>query len=497
MKRLQRKIVLLCGALVGAVALTAVLAVPPGTFDATALAKLGGIGLVAALLLSTRLTRMVLTPIEQVRELADELATGRRDQRLRWFYRDERDAAAAALNRMADRLVREIDQAQSEAQQLEAVMAGMVEGVLVLDLSERILLVNPGFRELFDVWGPVRDRSLLEVIRLPAVEDLLRAAKSQAEPVVRDISVHGGSERKILGHAARFPSIGPPAGTLAVFHDVTEVRRVDQVRRDFIANASHELRTPLTSIQGYAETLQSGSLSEADRERCLATILRNVSRMRNLIDDLMDLSRIENDPSALERNRVDVARVARELLADLQRRLTSEQLTATIEAEGAAFAWGDRGAIEQILENLLTNAIRYTDAGGRIRVEISPKADVLEVAVEDDGIGIPEKSRSRIFERFYRVDAARSRALGSTGLGLSIVRHLVQAMGGTIRVESELGAGSRFVFTLPRAVDEEPSGVGDGGAPAAGDAETAGAVDQSAGGVDGPADAGRIADAER
>jgi signal transduction histidine kinase len=146
-----------------------------------------------------------------------------------------------------------------------------------------------------------------------------------------------------------------------------------------------------------------------------------------------------------------VARVARVLIADLDKRLDSEGLTATLTAGPSALAWGDRGAIEQVLENLLTNAIRYTDRGGQIRVDVETKADLLEVSVSDTGIGIPEEARDRIFERFYRVDAARSRAVGSTGLGLSIVRHLVQAMGGTIRVESDLGVGSRFIFALPRA----------------------------------------------
>ena len=252
----------------------------------------------------------------------------------------------------------------------------------------------------------------------------------------------------------RFPSEGPPAGSLAVFHDVTEVRRVDKVRRDFIANASHELRTPLTSIQGYAETLASGDLRPEDSERCIETILRNAGRMRDLIDDLMELSRIENEASVIEHARVDAVRLARELLIDLRRRLERAELEAELLTQSAPDAWCDRSALEHVLENLLTNAIRYTDAGGQIRVGIEPKADLLEITVEDTGIGIPEQSRDRIFERFYRVDAARSRAVGSTGLGLAIVRHLVQAMGGTIRVESEIGVGSRFLFTVPRAPED-------------------------------------------
>lgn len=454
MKRLHWKIFALAATTTTGLALAAVALTPPGALNGSTFLQLVGLGGVASLALAWIAGRMALDPLEQVRELAGGLSTGRRDQRLLWSFGDERDASAIALNRMADRLVREIDDAHREAQQLEAVLSAMVEGVLVLDVQDRIVLVNPGFRELFGTWGPVHDRTVIEVTRQPAVDDLLADAKTTRQAVIRDVPLRGASERTLLAHAIRFPAEGPPAGTLAVFQEVTEVRRVDKVRRDFIANASHELRTPLTSIQGFAETLATGGLGPEDADRCLETILRNVGRMRDLIDDLMELSRIENNANTIEPTRVDVVRLARELLVDLGKRLASANLEATLVTEQAPDAWCDRSALQHVLENLLTNAIRYTDAGGRIRVSIAAKAELLEVTVEDTGIGIPEESRDRIFERFYRVDAARSRAVGSTGLGLAIVRHLVQAMHGTIRVESETGVGSRFIFTVPRARED-------------------------------------------
>lgn len=451
MKRLHWKIFALAASATTGLALAAVILTPPGALTGPSFLKLAGLGLVASVALAWITGWMALGPLEQVREIAGSLSAGRRDQRLLWSYGDERDATAIALNRMADRLVREIDDARREAQQLEAVLSAMVEGVLVLDVQDRIVLVNPGFRELFGTWGPVHDRTVIEVARQPAVDDLLEDAKTTRDAVIRDVPLRGASERTLLAHAIRFPAEGPPAGTLAVFQDVTDIRRVDKVRRDFIANASHELRTPLTSIQGFAETLASGGLGPEDAERCLETILRNVGRMRDLIEDLMELSRIENNANTTEPARVDVVRLAREMVVDLGKRLASAELEATVATDHAPEAWCDRSALQHVLENLLTNAIRYTDAGGRIRVLIEPKAELLEITVEDTGIGIPEESRDRIFERFYRVDAARSRAVGSTGLGLAIVRHLVQAMSGTIRVESETGVGSRFIFTVPRA----------------------------------------------
>lgn len=454
MKRLHWKIFAFATSVTTSLALAAVLIAPEGSFAGADVLGLVALGAGASLALSFVVARMTLLPLDEIRALAAEFASGKRSQRLLWSFGDERDATAVSVNRMADRLGREIEDARREAQQLEAVLAGMVEGVLVLDVQDRIVLVNPGFRELFGTWGPVRDRRLIEVVRRPEIDDLLTEAASAREPVVRDLPVRAGTDRTVLAHAVRFPSEGPPSGTLAVFHDVTDVRRVDKVRRDFIANASHELRTPLTSIQGFAETLANGGLSPEDAERCLQTILRNVGRMRHLIDDLMQLSRIENEAEARDPSRVDVVKLTRDLLLDLRKRLASAEIEAELVTASAPDAWCDRSALEHVLENLLTNAIRYTDAGGRIRVCVESKADLLEVSVEDTGIGIPEYARDRIFERFYRVDAARSRAVGSTGLGLAIVRHLVQAMHGTIRVESEIGVGSRFVFTVPRARDE-------------------------------------------
>lgn len=459
MKRIQLKIFLLLLTLVVGSIGAALLAARPesdgGLRGPTVFVLALGFGGVGALLLARHLARMTLDPLSQIREVVSELSRGNLERRLHWYLGDERDAVAASINRMADHLARQIDEARHEAQQLEAVMGSMVEGVLVLDLSGRIVLANPGFRELLGVWGPVEGRSVLEVLRHIEIDEVLTQARQESSPVIRDIEVRGGKNRTVLTHAVGFPLSGPRAGTVAVFHDVTEVRRVDRIRRDFIANASHELRTPLTSIQGFAETLSSSKLSQQEMEPYLAVILRNARRMANLIDDLMDLSRIESGKTAVDRTRVDVCRVARTLISDMAPRIARAGLDAGLVTQQAPEAWADRRAIEQILENLITNAIRYTDEGGTIRIEVHAKADLLEVTVADTGIGIPETSKDRIFERFYRVDAARSRAVGSTGLGLSITRHLVRAMGGTIRVESEIGVGSRFVFTVPRARDED------------------------------------------
>jgi len=460
--RIQLKILALSSGIallvVAAVALgrSAASALGESTTEAHGLYVAAAVGLVAAFLATMRLARMVLDPLDQVKDLLSELSKGNFDRRLDWRLGDERDAIAVSINKLADRLAGEIDEAHQEAHRLEAVMSSMAEGVLVLDLSGRILLANPRFRELFAAWGPIHDRSVLEVVRNREIDEILSLARESPEPVIRDIEIHNSKDRILLTHAVGFPLEGPRAGTVTVFHDVSEIQRVDRIRRDFIANASHELRTPLTSIQGFAETLGASSLDAEQTDACLAAILRNARRMGSLIDDLMDLSRIESGEVAIDRERVDVCQMVRTLLEDLRPRLSRARLVATLETPEAPDAWADRRALEQILGNLVSNAIRYNDEGGSIAVHVDAKTDLLEITVADTGIGIPEEARERIFERFYRVDAARSRAVGSTGLGLSITKHLVQAMGGTIRVESEVDRGSRFIFSIPRHPQSEP-----------------------------------------
>jgi two-component system phosphate regulon sensor histidine kinase PhoR len=228
------------------------------------------------------------------------------------------------------------------------------------------------------------------------------------------------------------------------------------VRRDFVANASHELQTPLTAIRGFAETLVGNDLSWEEVRAQLDVIVRNSERLENLIRDMRELSRVESRRVPLQPGEVDVPKLADALLADMEPRVKERSLTASVSDRGAVIAWADRRAVDQVLSNLLDNALKYTDPGGRITVEVEAQPDAVRVSVADTGIGIPAEHRPRIFERFYRVDKARSRALGGTGLGLAIVRHLVQAMGGDVFVESEPGRGSTFRFTLPRA-DRRPT----------------------------------------
>jgi two-component system phosphate regulon sensor histidine kinase PhoR len=415
-----------------------------------ALALAGAAGLLLAAALAAGFATLLTRRVQELRGVVKAIAAGDLAQRLPWRSGDELGAIASALDEMAEQLRRRLAQANAEQERLRAVLQGMVEGVLVLDRGGRVILANPRLRELFGVWGPVEGRPALEVIRRADVEGALEAAARTPEPVSREIQL-GSDGRQLEMHAVRFPAHGSLLGTVAVFHDVTEIRRLEGIRRDFVANVSHELRTPLTAIRGFAETLRASELAPEQRRQYLDVILRHADRLTALIEDLLELSRIEGGTRDLALEPVDVGSLARGLLQDLKPRLDAKRLEGRFHAEPAPRALGDRRALEQVLLNLLDNAIKYSEPGGRIELRVSGSAAGVRIDVSDTGIGIPEPDRARIFERFYRVDKARSRDLGGTGLGLAIVKHLVQAQDGEVFVSSREGEGSTFSVRLPAA----------------------------------------------
>jgi two-component system phosphate regulon sensor histidine kinase PhoR len=412
----------------------------------------GLVGIAAALALSYVLTRVALRPLAVVRRVVASIAGGDLEPRLPLRWRAELGEISSAINRMAEQLRERLEAATREQERLRAVLNGMVEGVLVVDTAGEIVLANDRLREFYGAWSELRGRRPLEAIRDADLDELLREARAGREPVFRELRVARGAARILRVHAVGFP--GPEAprlGTVAVFHDVTELARLEQVRQDFVANASHELRTPLAAIRGFAETLLgSQDLPEEARRSYLEIIDRHARRLTALVNDLLELSQIERRDARFEPAEVDVARLAETLIQDSAPRFREKRLEVECRSEGPTTAWADPRAVEQILQNLLDNAVKYTDAGGHIEVSVQAEGERLRVRVSDSGIGIPQRDLARIFERFYRVDAARSRALGGTGLGLSIVKHLVQRMGGDISVSSELGRGSTFSFSLPR-----------------------------------------------
>jgi two-component system, OmpR family, phosphate regulon sensor histidine kinase PhoR len=314
-----------------------------------------------------------------------------------------------------------------------------------------VRLINPALCQMLGIDGSAVGRSLLEAIRHAELKGLLDHARESGELATGEIALGGAGSRRCWLRAA--PMSGPPAGLLVVFVDVTELRRLETMRRDFVANASHEIRTPVTAILSAAETLRDAAARDpAGAERFLEIIVRNAERLELLVRDLLELSRIEAQRTPLELERLEVDPGVTATLALFQERAERRRMTLRQElGAGPLVVRANRRALEQCLGNLIDNAIKYCPEGSAIVVGAALAGDRVRFSVVDNGPGIPALHLSRIFERFYRVDAGRSRELGGTGLGLAIVKHLVEALGGSVEVESMERRGSTFSFTLPLA----------------------------------------------
>jgi two-component system phosphate regulon sensor histidine kinase PhoR len=378
---------------------------------------------------------------------------------------DELNELAKELNEVAARLGATVAKLTAERDRSRSILRSMAEGVAVIDAQERVIFCNAAFAQIWGAQAPAYEgKSIVETIRQPDILELIRKALAGEDGVQGEISVGGGRQRNFsvtatlvptaeAANAAEALSVTARRGAVVVLHEITELRRVEQVRKDFVANVSHELRTPLTAIQGFAETLLSGALEDQQNNRRFVEIIRShAARLSRLTDDLLKLSRIEAGKLEPETRPVAIEELL-EAGADAARIAAApKQLALTVNSPvDLPAARGDANLLREVLRNLLDNAVQYTPAGGRIEVSVAAQNGNVVVTVADTGIGIPQAEQSRIFERFYRVDAARSREVGGTGLGLSIAKHIVEAHGGKIWVESEVGQGSRFHFSIPVA----------------------------------------------
>lgn len=340
-----------------------------------------------------------------------------------------------------------------ERDRMRSILSGMREGVLLFDRKKRVALVNPALREMLLLSGDVQGKSPLEVIRHPELVRVLDEAERGEKPALGEMDLGGLKPRRLLVQAVRIP--GEEGGLLTVLFDVTHLRRLEALRKDFVANASHELRTPVATILSAAETLDgAASRDPVAAANFVQIILRNAMRLKNLVDDLLDLSRIESQDFKVYMEKVDVRELTRAVLDLYEERATERQIHLRLSPGPPAGAQADRRALEHVLTNLVDNAVKYCGSNSTISVGTETTGEMVRVVVEDDGPGISMEHLPRIFERFYRVDPGRSRSLGGTGLGLSIVKHLVEAMQGRIEVESQPGKGTRFVITLVAADTE-------------------------------------------
>jgi two-component system phosphate regulon sensor histidine kinase PhoR len=342
--------------------------------------------------------------------------------------------------------------ARFQAQQ-HALFNSMVEGVLVLDRRGHILLINQSLQRLFNLRADVRGQTILEAFRLADLADLVQQVRKKRMVQNFALELPGmDDERWIEVNAAAVLDRGnTPGGAILVFHDVTRIRQLERTRQEFVANVSHELRTPLSLIKGFVETLIDGAeKNPASRQRYLQTIEKQTDRLAFLIEDLLTISRLESGQVVLNLQPVDLHDETQRVAEDLRERAREKKITVVNQVPSGLTARADADRLQQVLFNLIENAIKYGSPGGSVTISGKPAAGKVEISVRDDGPGIPPEARERVFERFYRVDRARSREKGGTGLGLSIVKHIVQAHGGEVWLKSELGEGTVFYITLPK-----------------------------------------------
>ncbi len=364
---------------------------------------------------------------------------------------DALEALAASLNQTAGRLDRTIRTLTEERNLSSAILGSMVEGVAVVDGSERLVFANPGFAEILGLDVPPQAGSaLLEVVRQTELIEAVRRVL-KGEPRVETEIVTGTLRQRFFAVTVASVRAAETSGAVIVLHDITDLRKLERVRRDFVANVSHEFKTPLTAIQGFAETLLGGAIEDQqNRVRFLEIILEHSQRLARLTDDLLRLSQMDADRLELEIHRLNVSQFVESCLETAQRPAAERNLRISVHSpERLPDIAADRRRLAEVLQNLIDNAIQYTPPGGQIQISVEADPSEVTFTVADTGIGIPQAEQPRIFERFYRVDAARSREVGGTGLGLAIAKHLVEAHGGRIWVESEVGQGSQFHFTVP------------------------------------------------
>ncbi|MFZ1802648.1 MAG: ATP-binding protein [Nitrospira sp.] len=420
-----------------------------------------GVAFLVALMLSVWLAHSITRPLSDIASAARQLSSGHQTIPIRTTAQDEVGILATTLNDMASQLHAKIDELSEDRAQLLAVLTSMVEGVMVLDYRGHVLQINPALERMFGISRvEARGRPCAELFRHQQLNDLVTTILRSPAPYEDEIVL------PLTGRCLQIEA--SPAGgereseacIVLVFHDITELRRLEKIRKDFVANVSHELRTPLTSIKGYVEALLDGAKDDPIASvKFLEIILKQSDRLNLIIEDLLELSKIESGRVTLKEEPLELRSVVDRTLsmikpiADKKR----HRLVTSVDPSLPPVA-GDEGRLVQVLTNLLDNAIKYTPEGGTITVgatlapsigNAEPPAGAIELNVTDTGIGIPEEDRPRVFERFYRVDKARSRELGGTGLGLAIVKHIVEGHAGQVWVEANHPHGSRFVVRLP------------------------------------------------
>ncbi|HXH24851.1 MAG TPA: ATP-binding protein [Vicinamibacterales bacterium] len=407
-----------------------------------------GAAIVVALAVAWWLSASIGRRVQAIAAVAARYSAGDLTRPLTDYGRDELGIVARALDASVQEVGRRLGELARDRAQMEAILTGMVEGVLVVDAQGRLQLMNRAAREMLRVDEAAVGRPYLEVIRHPDVATPLSAALSGSAADGRELALPQAPGRTFVARAAPVAAAG--GGAILVLHDITDLKRADRVRRDFVANVSHELRTPLTAVRAAVEALADPECGPTERDRFLEIINRHVARMARLVADLLRLARLDARQETLELSRCDIGAIFEAVVADLAPVIDAKGHCVRIDvAAGAEEAVADAAKLHDIVRNLVENAAHYTPDGGMLRLEAARRDGSLVLSVVDSGPGIPPEDLTRVFERFYRVDRSRSHP-GGTGLGLAIVKHLVELHGGAVSAANAPSGGAIFSVTLPQ-----------------------------------------------
>lgn len=398
---------------------------------------------IIAILLCLRLTHNIVQPIKELQNTTYDISGGKLDKRVNISSKDEIGELGKTFNSMADKLQKTLMDLIDKQDKLEAILKSMESGVIAVDNNYKVIMINPYAEKIFGISKNIIGLNLLDSIRDFEFEDILKNSHED----FNEMKILWPKERILRIRKADIITEGKHIGTVAVIQDITDIRRLENMRSEFVANVSHELKTPLTSIKGFAETLKYVDDNEK-KEKFLDIINDEAERLTRLINDILTLSDIENN-SDIGHEEVSIKDCIEDICTLMKHAADVKNISLSSEIEKDTVLIGSEDKIKQMLLNLVDNAIKYSEPGGKVLVKEFIKDNQCIIWVKDTGIGIPENHIGRLFERFYRVDKARSREKGGTGLGLAIVKHIVLALKGTVEVESEPGKGSIFKINIP------------------------------------------------
>lgn len=408
--------------------------------------------LVLGVLLTLFTTKRIAKPIEEVMDVANDLSNNRYHNRYHGESYGEIAELGEVMNHLAESLEGQMYEIQQNEERINSLINHLVIGVMLLDEQRQIQILNPAMAVILDQDSEeLIGKSYVEVTKSYGLTHMIEKAYQKRTSQNDEIYFYYPEDRILDANIV--PITGKVKGELnliVLLYDITEIRKLEKIRTDFVTNASHELRTPVTALKGFSETLLDGAMEDKEvLQQFLEIMYTESNRLDLLVNDILALSKLEQKQIPLEHERIHLQGIIQSSFQLVQKQAAEKNMGLILAATSPIYMYGDEGRLKQIFTNLLTNGISYTEAGGKIEVELEQQGNEVIISIKDNGMGIPEAELDRIFERFYRVDKARSRNSGGTGLGLSIVKYLVENLNGTIEVESKLGLGTTFIITLP------------------------------------------------